>query len=93
MRGCSVCARKRDKLYVGECMALAIGLSRMFSLCTFDSPFSLGGRGFKRFNVDFSFTGNVIFFHQDLSVLRDCISWIFVKLFCMLCSREGSSFS
>jgi len=33
-------------------MALAIGLSRMFSLCTFGSPFSLGGRGFKRFNVN-----------------------------------------
>jgi len=32
VRGCSVCARKWDKLYVGECMALTIGLSGMFGL-------------------------------------------------------------
>jgi len=29
VRGCSVCARKRNKLYVGECM-LTIGLKEMF---------------------------------------------------------------
>ena len=61
VKGCSVCARKRDKLYVGECMALTIGLRGMFGLCTFSNPFSLGGRGFVGFNVDF--TGNVAFLH------------------------------
>ena len=41
MRG-SICARKRDKLYIEECMVLTIGLRRrMFGLCTFDSPYSL----------------------------------------------------
>jgi len=35
VRVCGVCARKRDKLYVEECMALTIGLSKMFGLCTF----------------------------------------------------------
>jgi len=44
------CVRKRDKLYVGECMALTIGLRGMFDLCTFGSPYSLGGRGFVGFN-------------------------------------------
>ena len=34
MKGCNVCARKRDKLYVGECMAVKIDL-REFGLCTF----------------------------------------------------------
>ena len=44
VRSCSVCARKRDKLYVGECIALTIGLRGMFYLYTFGNPFSLGGR-------------------------------------------------
>ena len=52
MRDCSVCARKRNKLYVGECMVLTIGLSGMFDLCTFGSSYSLGERGFVGFNVD-----------------------------------------
>jgi len=30
VRDYSVCARKRDKLYVGECMALTIGLKGMY---------------------------------------------------------------
>jgi len=30
VKGCNVCARKRDKVYVGECMVLTIGLRRMF---------------------------------------------------------------
>ena len=50
-RGCSVCAKKRDKLYVGECMALTIGLRGMFGLCTFDSPYNLSGRGFVDFDL------------------------------------------
>ena len=53
VRDCNVCAKKRDKLYVGECMALTIGLRGMFGLCTFSNPFSLGGRGFVGFNVAF----------------------------------------
>ena len=48
VRNCSVCASKRDKLYVGECMALTISLRGMFGLYTFGSPYSLGGRD----NVD-----------------------------------------
>jgi len=41
----------------------------------------------------FGFIENVAFFQQDLSVLRDCISWIFVNFF-MLCPRGDSlSFS
>jgi len=39
-----VFARKQAKLYVGECMALTIGLRGMFGLCTFGSPYSLGKR-------------------------------------------------
>ena len=35
VKGCSVCAVKRDKLYVGECMALTIGPRGMFGLCIF----------------------------------------------------------
>jgi len=47
------------------------------------SPYSLDGRGYVDFNVDLVLLGmfNVAFFHQNLNVLRDCISWIFVKLF------------
>ena len=63
MRGCSVCARKRDKLY-GEYMALrsmAIGLRGMFGLCTFDSPYNLDGRGFVGFNVDLVLLGMLLF--------------------------------
>ena len=40
MRGCNVCAR--DKLDVGECMALTIGLNGMFGLCTFGSIVLMG---------------------------------------------------
>jgi len=58
--GYSVCARKRNKLYIGECMALTIGLRGMFDLCTFGSPYNLGGSGFVGFNVDLVFTGNYI---------------------------------
>ena len=32
VRDCSVCARKRDKLYVRECMALIIGLREMLDV-------------------------------------------------------------
>jgi len=45
MRGCSVCARKRDK-YIEEYMELTISLRGMFGLHTFGNPYSLGGRGF-----------------------------------------------
>jgi len=45
VKGCSVCARKRDKLYCRKVYALTIGLSEMFGLCTFSSPYSLDGRG------------------------------------------------
>ena len=60
VRSCSVCARKR-KLYVGECMALTIGLSGMFGLCTFGSPYSFGGRGYVGFNVDLVLFGMLLF--------------------------------
>ena len=65
IKGYSVCARKRNKLYIGECMALTIGLRGMFDLCTFSSPwwYNLGGSGFVGFNVDFVmliFIGNYI---------------------------------
>jgi len=33
------------------------------------------------FNVDLVLLGMLLFFLQDLSVLHDCISWIFIKLF------------
>jgi len=42
VRSCSVCAKKRDKLYVGECMALIISLREMFGC---GSPYRLGERG------------------------------------------------
>jgi len=60
VRGCSICARKRDKLYIGKCMALTISLSGLFSLCTFGSPYSLGGRGMG-FNVDLVLQGMLLF--------------------------------
>jgi len=34
---------------VGECMTLTIGLNKVFNLCTFDSPYNLGKRGFMFF--------------------------------------------
>ena len=61
VRGCSVCARKWDKLYIGECMALTFGLRGMFGLCTFGSPYSLGGRRFVDFNVDLVLLGMLLF--------------------------------
>ena len=59
VRGCSVCARKWDKLHVGE--ALTIGLRRMFGLYTFDSSCSFGGKGFVGFNVDLVLLGMFVF--------------------------------
>ena len=56
-----VCARKRDKLYVGEYMALTIGLRRICGLCTFGNPYSLGGRGFVCFNVNLVLLGMFFF--------------------------------
>ena len=47
VRNFSVCARKRDKLYVGKYM-LSIGLNEMFGLCTFDCLYSLGRRRYKK---------------------------------------------
>ena len=61
VRGCSICARKRDKLYIGECIALTIGLKGMFDLCIFGSPYSLGGRGFVGFNVDLVLLSMLLF--------------------------------
>ena len=60
VRGCSVCARKWDKLYIGECMALTFGLRGMFGLCTFGS---LDGRGFVGFNVDLVLLEMMFFFY------------------------------
>ena len=60
VRDCSVCARKRDKLYVGECIALTIGLRGMFGLCTFGSPYSLDRRRFG-FNVNLVLLGILLF--------------------------------
>ena len=65
VRGCSVCARKRDKLYVGEYMALTISLSAMFGLCTFGSPYSFGRR-YVSFNVDLILLGMLLFFTRIL---------------------------
>ena len=57
----SVWAWKRDKLYVGECIALTISLRGMFGLCIFDSPYSLDGRRFVGFNVDLVLLGMLLF--------------------------------
>ena len=59
----------RDKLYVGECMALTISLSGMFGLCTFDNPYSLGGRGYVDFNVDLILLGILLF---SIRILMFC---------------------
>ena len=61
--------RKRDKLYVGECMALTIGLRGIFGLCIFDSPYSLGERGFIGFNVDLVLLGMLLF---SIKILMFC---------------------
>ena len=85
VRSCSVCARNRNKLYVGECMALTIGLREIFGLCTFDSPYSLGGRGLGSFNVNLVLLRMLLFSIRILMFCAIClfctISWIFVKLF------------
>jgi len=60
-------------------MTLTIGLSGMFDLCTFDSPYNLGGRGVIGFNVDLVLLGMLLFFTRILVFCA--ISWIFVKLF------------
>ena len=62
-RGCSVCARKWDKLQVGKYMALIIGLKGMFGLSAFGSPYSLSGRGFVGFNVDLVLLEMMFFFY------------------------------
>ena len=80
VRGCSVFARKRDRLNVGDFMALTIGLRGTLGLCIFGSPYSLGGRGFVGFNVFFGFVWDVAFFHKVPGVLCDCVGWILVKL-------------
>jgi len=89
MRGCSVCARKRDKLYIGECV-VTIGLRGIFDLCIFSSPYSLGGREFISFNFDLVLLGMLLF---STKILIFCvISWIkSLSRFCMLCPRESSS--
>jgi len=71
-RDCSVCAKKQNKFYVRECMALTIGLSEMFGLCIFGNPYSFG-RGFVSFNVNLILLGMLLFSIRIL-VLRDCIS-------------------
>jgi len=76
-----------------SCMSLTIGLSGMFGLCTFGSPYSLDGRGYVGFDVDIVLLGMLLFFQQNLSVLRDCISWIFAKLFVCFVRESSLSFS
>jgi len=58
-------------------MALTIGLRGKFSLCTFGSPYNLGGKKFVSFNVDLVLLRMLLF---SLEFWCDCISWIFVKL-------------
>jgi len=90
VRSCSVYAKKRDKLYVGECMTLTIGLSGMFCLCTFGNPYSLGGKGFVDFNVDLVLLGMLLF---SIRILVFCAIVLVGSLsFCMLCLRKSSSF-
>jgi len=76
VRGCSVCTRKQDKLYVGECMSLTIDLRRVFGLCTFDSPYNLGGNGFVGFNV-------------DLVLWECCFFSIKILMFCISCRTRS----
>ena len=87
VRDCKVCARKRDKLYVGECMALTIGLRGMFGLCTFGNPYSRGGRGFVGFNVDLVLLGMLLF---STRILVFCAIVLGSLSFCMLYPKEGS---
>ena len=79
VRGCSVFARKRDRLNVGDFMALTIGLRGTLGLCIFDSPYSLGGKGFVGFNV-FLVSFGMLLFAQGPCVLCDCVGWILIKL-------------
>ena len=72
---------------------MANNLSRMFGLCTFGSPYSLGGRGYVGFDVDIVLLGMLLFFNR---ILVFCAIVLVGSLssFCMLCPREGSlSFS
>jgi len=61
LRDFSSSARKRERSYVGEFMALTIGLKGLSGLCIFGRPYSFGGRGFVGFNVNLILFGILLF--------------------------------
>jgi len=52
IRSFSSSARKRERSYVAEFMALTIDLRRLSGLCIFGRPYGLSRRGFVGFNVN-----------------------------------------
>jgi len=72
-------------MYVGEC--IAIGLRGMFGLCTFDSPYNLGGRGFVGFDLILL---GMLFFSTRILVFCAIVLDLY-QVFCMLCPKEDSS--
>jgi len=92
IRGFSSSARKRERSYVGEFMALTIGLRELSGLCIFGRPYSLGGRGFVSFNVNLILLGKLLF---SIRVLVFCaiICWIFIKSCVCLVQKESHLFS
>jgi len=71
-------------------MALTIGLKGMFGLCIFDSPCSLGGRGFVSLNVDLILLEMLLFSTWMFSAII-LVGSLSNFLYFFLYSREGSS--
>jgi len=56
-------ARKHERSYVGEFMALTINLRGILNLCVFGRvSYSLAGRGFKDFNIDLILPEMLLFY-------------------------------
>ena len=89
-KGCSVCARKRDKLFVSKCIALTISLRWMFGLYTFDSLCSFDERGFVDFNIDLVLLGMLLF---SIWILMFCAIVLIGSLLSFLYALSEKRFS
>jgi len=90
IRGFSSLARKRERLYVGEFMALTIGLRGLSGLCIFGRPYSLGEREFVGLNVNLILLGKLLFFIK-VFFARLCLLG-FYQVLCMPCPGESLYF-
>jgi len=79
IRGFSSSARKRERSYVGDFMALTIGL-RGSDLCIFGRPYSLGGKEFVGFNVNLILLGKLLFSIRVWFFARLCLLGLYQVL-------------